>query len=454
MQSNTKVTVISAMMPQDKDESDQNRTKLLKKFSTASRQTAGKPANFEVAVEKCMNNLPRKNHILTSDLLIHPPCNGRFSAELQLWQILKDSNKDLVIRVSETRVEILFAEKKTENTEDMKNKEKNGNWIRRILSRRNKKTKSEKIQNLRNNEISAQDLTFHGHIILPIYIQCETLEFSMNENGNLSIEADIKGAIPTPQMPKMRVLQKENSGSFLKRKTGKGPRRNSSPSASPPRSPPLARARPRQGSLPGELVTKLQQASKLTSDSTPKMNFSSAPVTPFLKSRPLLQSLMKRNLSKQQVMQDSTSTADLTTEQGSPLLKNKIKQASGHPDSKSNFSRASPLFQQLMRSKIAAQDLEVPGRMSSAPASPFAHRKNSTSSISSNQSVASSMSKVFKPLESPKQSYNGARPKTRRLQKSCTWELMSAAINTAFKTAASLDPTLNAQSTARSKSPE
>ena len=441
MQSNTKVTVISAVAPANKDENDPNRKNLLKKFSTASRQLAGRPVHSQETIENRINNLPMKNNILTSDLLIHLPCNGRFLAELQLRQILKDNTKDLVIRVSETRVEILFAEKKMgfDNTEEMKNKKKNGNWIRRILSCRSKKSKSEAIQ---NNEILEQELTFHGHIILPMYIQCETLEFSMNENGNLSIEADIKGAIPVPPMPKMRNSQKENGGSFLKRRTGKMTRRNSSPSASPPRSPPLARAR--QGSLPGELVaTKLQQVSKLTSDSTPKMNFTSAPVTPFLKSRPLLRNLIKRNLSKHQLMKDSASS--LTSDPGSP-----VQQRPANPELKPNFSRASPLFQQLMRSKIAAQDIEVPGMMSSAPASPFIHRKNSTSSISSNSSITS---KVFKPLESPKP-YNGARPKTRRpqLQKSCTWELMTAALNTAFKTAASLDPALNSPTTSSGKS--
>ncbi len=50
------------------------------------------------------------NNMLTAHLIIHPPYNGKFTAALQLKDILGQGRKDLVVKVYGTWLEILFAE--------------------------------------------------------------------------------------------------------------------------------------------------------------------------------------------------------------------------------------------------------------------------------------------------------------------------------------------------------
>ena len=136
---------------------------------------------------------PKKNNMLSSDLVVHAPRDGKFIAELKLKNILGTQEKDVVVKVSGSWLEILFAEREKGNESrndkqdviiNKKSKQKIFHSPSMKLKTKNPKAVSEELK-----------LRFHGHIRLPDYIQSHTLQFSINFFGNLRIQADIKGAI-------------------------------------------------------------------------------------------------------------------------------------------------------------------------------------------------------------------------------------------------------------------
>ncbi len=179
-----------------------------------------------------------KNDMLTSELTIHPPICGKFMAELPLKNILakglkdwkqKDrvqSNfeqkhrvqerkgeeqknvvgklKDVVIKVYGTRLDIFLAERSLENelanpkhSEEVNKKQKVKLSVRNFFLHGKKiniltpGTSSRQVK-LENRENTLEAL---GNILLPDYINAQTLQFSINFLGHLNIQADIKGAV-------------------------------------------------------------------------------------------------------------------------------------------------------------------------------------------------------------------------------------------------------------------
>ncbi len=96
---------------------------------------------------------------LTSDLIVHPPANGKFTTVLQLNQVLGNDIKLIIVKVYGTKLQILG----------------NGKGC--------------------NQTFKEEDLVIYGYICLPDYINSETLQFSINCFGDLQIKANIKGPI-------------------------------------------------------------------------------------------------------------------------------------------------------------------------------------------------------------------------------------------------------------------
>ncbi len=199
------ITVIKAESIEDLAAKERQRPALLRKISAISMRSNKSP-NINRQSPKERSSSPIRNNILSSDLMIHPPCNGMFSAELQLKNIIGKDQKEVVVKVSDTRLEILFAEKTKKitiedeepNKKVKKPKKKMGRWLTKYLCgpfRKMEKKDSDDDKKPTEPEDEEKSLKVHGHILLPNYIISETLEFSMNYFGNLNIQADIKGAI-------------------------------------------------------------------------------------------------------------------------------------------------------------------------------------------------------------------------------------------------------------------
>ena len=221
MERNITVTVIKAECEAQKTAKDTG--KLKRKISqvsdllSISRKTSkdnGPPVEKEVP--------PTTENILTSDLIIHPPSFGKFTAELQLKRLIGKEKKLVVVKVYDAKLEILFEkenasnnmwneEKKDAPPENIKSRERGlkANILQK-LKRLSREEKENGMEQKQNNFIDEKDFIVHGYIPLPSYILSETLEFSMNFFGNLHIEASIKGAITAVRQFRRKTIVLDN----------------------------------------------------------------------------------------------------------------------------------------------------------------------------------------------------------------------------------------------------
>ena len=200
------VTVIMVDSVQDRAVEEAQKPTLLRKISSVANLLSLSSPNVSRMQVPERDPAPIRNTMLSSDLLIHPPCNGKFIAELPLRKILGNKQKDLVVKVTGARLEILFAEK-TQGYENRNigqsekiNDQERGKFFRNIFLPlfRKMKMKNSDVDGSKKveMEIENRNLKSHGQILLPDFINPETLEFSINILGNLNIQADVKGAIP------------------------------------------------------------------------------------------------------------------------------------------------------------------------------------------------------------------------------------------------------------------
>ncbi len=221
------VTVLMVDSPIDiAAKKSQQKHSLFRKITAVTGILSNKSPNAVRGQPNERSPSPIRNNMLSSDLIIHPPCDGKFNAELLLKNIIDKKQKHLVVKVSGTRLEILFVEstKPNEKTNEKhqdkinkKTKEKNNRLFKKNIfpsfiksKRRNSDVESKSVEVI----VEERYLKVHGQILLPDYIDSETLEFSMNCFGNLNIQADIKGAIrPSKECsPAMSPLAKPRMG--------------------------------------------------------------------------------------------------------------------------------------------------------------------------------------------------------------------------------------------------
>ncbi len=145
----------------------------------------------------------RKNNDLSSYMKIHLPCDGMFFAELPLFKLLNPQQKEIVINVEGLKLEI-YVLKHVDKADDDGNQseatsKKDGKEVKiRGKNAVLKKKKKEMVGEagvIEERSITDEDLELHGHIILPMYIETQTLEFSIDEGQSFQIQANIKGAI-------------------------------------------------------------------------------------------------------------------------------------------------------------------------------------------------------------------------------------------------------------------
>ncbi len=199
------VTVIMVDSVQERAVEEAQKPAFLRKISSVANLLSLSSSNVTRMQGQERDPSPIRNNMLSSDLLIHPPCNGKFIAELELKNIIGREQKDLVVKVSGTRLDILFAERSQEEKEpehhvERVKKQKRGRLFKKnifSLSRKMKKTRSSDVPKNRKLERKIEDrnLKAHGQILLPDFINPETLAFSINILGNLNIQAEVKGAI-------------------------------------------------------------------------------------------------------------------------------------------------------------------------------------------------------------------------------------------------------------------
>ncbi len=203
------VTVVMADYPVGIAVRKRQKPALFRKISGVTSNLLNKSPNVTRVEPKEKSPSPVRNNMLSSHLIIYPPCEGKFTAELQLKNIIGEKQNRLVVKVSGTRLEILFAErtKPNENNNNEKHneqiskkaKEKNSRLSKKNIFRPFSKLKRRNSDVVESESVEVigedKNLKVHGQILLPDYINSETLEFSLNCFGNLNIQADIKGAI-------------------------------------------------------------------------------------------------------------------------------------------------------------------------------------------------------------------------------------------------------------------
>ncbi len=123
---------------------------------------------------------------LSSDLIINPPCNGQFSAELQLNKLIEKCQQDIFLHISGMKIDVFSAKEKEEIIENPR-----------------------KISGKKFELSPVEDMTLQGHLILPMFIDTDSYEFSLDECKSLHIRADIKGTIsPRPSRLEVPVPEK------------------------------------------------------------------------------------------------------------------------------------------------------------------------------------------------------------------------------------------------------
>ncbi len=168
---------------------------------------------------------PVIDKLLTSDLTVHAPVDGKFTADLKLKKQLVNE-KILVLRVSHGKVEVFT--KKCEVDQDAPNESllqeedrKNRKWYSRMNIFREsmkkgkikKKTVMKKM--MMREKLNENDLLGYGSLPFPDYILAESLTFSLNPSGYLNIQADMKGVITPAYIFRRKVLKLDNHTPFM-----------------------------------------------------------------------------------------------------------------------------------------------------------------------------------------------------------------------------------------------
>ena len=192
--------------------------KLPEKHSKILQNFERSPSRYvEVLEERERIPTPVTRRALTSDLIIHPPADGIFTATLELKKQLDMGKNKLVVRVSDEMIEIFFTKKRGMDpdaaNEDLlpKQKRRNPKWFSRLsrLTRSKKNNDEKSIANCRNigrESLNENELIPHGYVSLPNFIITETLMLSLNERGDMIIQARIKGTIITSYTFRKRAL--------------------------------------------------------------------------------------------------------------------------------------------------------------------------------------------------------------------------------------------------------
>ena len=127
---------------------------------------------------------------LSSHLSINLPCNGEFSAELDLKKI-KESKKEIILHVCRKRIDVFYRKKEKESE-----------------SQNNISTET--------CELYLEDLILKGHVYLPMFIDADTYEFSLDDSRRLHITAAIQGAIQLHTLPSNGTGQKKKKLPLIK----------------------------------------------------------------------------------------------------------------------------------------------------------------------------------------------------------------------------------------------
>ncbi len=203
------------------DENENMVEKVTRKMSTLLENIRRRSSNDLLDLPETERPLsPVTDTLLTSDLTVHLPVDGKFTAELKLKK-QHASEKNVVLRVSNGKLEIFFT-KKYDTDQDAANenllkeeKKRNRKWFSRKNIFKKSGRKAEKrlsIKKMTVNRESLDEKNFlpHGFITLPDYVLTETLTFSLNNAGDLNIQADIKGAIKPSYIFKKKTLKPDN----------------------------------------------------------------------------------------------------------------------------------------------------------------------------------------------------------------------------------------------------
>ncbi len=155
----------------------------------------------EKLASKVNDQMWGQNVDLSSHLSINIPLNGQFSAELDLNEI-RESNKEIILHVCRKRIDVFYRKKEVESHRD-------------ILT----------------ETLNIEDLILKGHLYLPMFINTETYEFSLDDSCRLHIIAAIQGAIslspsgldsPVPKKKKQPLVKSlSDCSEYLRKKISK-----------------------------------------------------------------------------------------------------------------------------------------------------------------------------------------------------------------------------------------
>ncbi len=175
--------------------------------------------------------------VLSSDLTVHPPVDGKFTAELILKKQLVNE-KSVVLKVSDGKLEIFFTKQDQDDGDEnliQEENKTNRKWISKInifraSGRKGKKRSDIHKMTVKRQSLDEKDLVPHGCILLPDYILTETLTFSLNPSGDLNIQADMKGVITPSYIFRKKILKVDNQSPSLMKWVRELALRNSSDS--------------------------------------------------------------------------------------------------------------------------------------------------------------------------------------------------------------------------------
>ncbi len=205
------------------DENENMVEKVTRKMSTLLENFRRRSSNDLLDLPETERPLsPVTDTLLTSDLTVHLPVDGKFTAEVKLKK-QHASEENVVLRVSDGKLEIFFTKKYDMDQEDATNEnlpQEENKRNRKWFSRKNifkkfgsnaKKRLSIKKMTVNRESLDEKNFLPHGFITLPDYILTETLTFSLNNAGDLNIQADVKGAIKPSYIFKKKTLKPDNS---------------------------------------------------------------------------------------------------------------------------------------------------------------------------------------------------------------------------------------------------
>ncbi len=194
-ENHVKVTVIMSA-PTDERKGKHSPCEKIRRLSRklTIRKSSQEKENQKRENETDVNGVENmKNNDLSSHMKIHLPQDGMFFAELPLIKFLTAQQKDVVINVKGLKLEI-YVPRDVDKTSCTENHEMEIYKEAATGCKKKKEAVAEEgVQKERG--ITDDDLMLYGHIILPMYIDTETLEFSIDEDQSFHIQANIKGAI-------------------------------------------------------------------------------------------------------------------------------------------------------------------------------------------------------------------------------------------------------------------